>query len=231
MQVPDGPAQVVGLQGGLGGSVEKLEAQHRKLHFPQSSPAPLNLALLVGRRDQLVLRPGFLLEEFPQGRRTQTLRVNEGLQGLKGLVRRFLVARHPPAPDPRAPFPHLPVSTIILLQPLPGADQGATVTLGTKTKIDPVNQLPALGVQICHQGAGQPCAGILIVPFARQKDQIQIGKEIQVGRAQLAEGQNRNTFGLSPIQIRGFFPGQRQGRSQDKLRQQGVPGRGLRGCR
>ena len=51
LEVPNRFAQIVGLQGGLGGPMEELQPQHRKLHFPQPSPAPLNLSVLVGHGD------------------------------------------------------------------------------------------------------------------------------------------------------------------------------------
>ena len=50
-EIPDGFAQIVGLQGGVRGPVEQLEAEDRKLHFPQPAAPAFHLPFLVGRRD------------------------------------------------------------------------------------------------------------------------------------------------------------------------------------
>ena len=150
---------------------------------------------------------------------------------MEHLISRFLIPGHAPAPDPGTSLPHLAVGPIILLQSLLGADQRTPVPLRAEPQIHPVNQLPAFCIQIRHQGPGQPRAGFRIVSLPREKDQIEVGKKVQIGGSQLAERQDGKGFHVSLVGVGRLLPGQRQGCAEHKLGQRGIAGGGFPGRR
>nr|VVN20140.1 hypothetical protein PS652_04277 [Pseudomonas fluorescens] len=195
------------LQAQVAPAVNQLEGLGDELDFTDATSTQLDV---IGH----ALAPHFLLDQLLHGaqrfdrREVQVTPVNEGPQHIQQLRASSLVARHYPRLDHRVAFPVAALILIILLQCIEAEHQGAGRAVRAQAHVDAEHEtIDGDRVQGLDQALAQTGEELLVVQraldpfglatFGEGEDQVDVRRQVQLHRAQLAHAQHHHVLRLA----------------------------------